>query len=380
MVSIVRALAIAALCLGATSISAAPVVISQHTKTVEVKDPAWGITAFTMQIPDNWTFEGVLLRDPYCGGVPTIAYRISSPDGLAGFQSLPAILSHYSDDKFSIQAYQKFHCKVMQPMSATDWLQYLAPAVRPNPTLGKIEPTFDAAQIEQSMQQYNDQARANHMPGLVETGGGVHSRLEYTFHGVTVEENLRVVVQTFQLMTATRKQAWNTNVDVSGLRAPKGQLDAVMKQLGPMIQTAAFTPDWIARQQRKMAADNQAAMTMIKQQGDQIRDTLKRNHDAFMKQQQQSFEHAQQADRDRQDAMHRSAVAWTLYAGDEQIVRNPQSGEVSRVTSTAGRNVHQDQVSGAMVASDDPNFDPSYYVRGQWTQLENVDPLAPTGK
>ncbi|HEX4452700.1 MAG TPA: hypothetical protein VH143_17610 [Kofleriaceae bacterium] len=380
MVSIVRVVAVAAVGLGASLASAAPqVVISKHTKTVEIKDPAWGITALTIQIPDNWTFEGVLLRDPYCGGVPTVAYRISSPDGLAGFQSMPAFTSHYSDDKISMQSYERFHCKIMQPMSPADWLQYVAPAVRPNPTIGKVEPTFDAAQIEQNMQQYNDRGRANHVP-VNQTGGGVHSRLEYALHGTTVEENLRVVVSTFQIMTATRKQAWNTNVDVSGLRAPKGQLDSVMKQLGPMIQTAAFTPDWIARQQRQMAADNQAAMAMIKRQGDQIRDTLKRNHDAFMQQQQQSFDHAQQADRDRQDAMHRSAVAWTLYAGDEQIVRNPQSGEVSRVTSTAGRNVHQDQTSGAMVASDDPNFDPSYYVRGQWTQLENVDPLAPSGK
>ena len=368
MSSFVRLVTIAALCAGATATAAPQVAISQHRKTVEIKDPAWGITALTIEIPDNWSFEGVLLRDPYCGSVPTVAYRITSPDGLAGYQSMPAFVSHYSDDKISIQGYQHFHCKIMQPMSPADWLQYLAPAVRPNPTLGKIEPTFDAAQIEQSLQQYHW------------TGGGVHSRLEYAFHGVTVEENLRVVVSTGQIMTATRKQSWNTHVDVSGLRAPKGQLDSVMKQLGPMIQTAAFTPDWIARQQRQMAADNQAALAIIKRQGDQIRDMFKRNHDAFMHQQQQSFEHAQQADRDRQDAMHRSAVAWTLYAGDEQIVRNPQTGEVSRVTSTAGRNVHQDQVSGAMVASDDPNFDPSYYVRGQWTQLENVDPLAPPGK
>ncbi|HEY1552079.1 MAG TPA: hypothetical protein VGG28_29835 [Kofleriaceae bacterium] len=357
------------------AVAAPHVAISQHKKTVEIKDPAWGITAFTVEIPDNWSFEGVLIRDPYCGGVPSIAYRITSPDGLAGFQSMPTFVSHYSDDKISIQSYQHFHCKIMQVMSPTDWLQYIVPAVRPNPTLGKVEPTVDATQIAQNIQQYNDRARANRMP-TSESGGGVHSRIEYAFHGETIEENVRVVVQTFQLQTATRKSAWNTMVDVTALRAPKGQLDAVGKQVGPMFATAAFTPEWIARQQRQMASDNQAALAMIKQQGDQIRDTLKRNHDAFMKQQQQSFDHAQQADRDRQDAMHRSAVAWTLYAGDEQVVRNPQTGEVSRVTSTAGRNVHQDQVSGAMVASDDPNFDPSYYVRGQWTQLENVDPMA----
>ncbi|HEY1817972.1 MAG TPA: hypothetical protein VGG74_36770 [Kofleriaceae bacterium] len=377
MSSFVRLVVAVGLSFGAAASAAPQVAISQHRKTVEIKDPAWGITALTIEIPDNWKFEGVLLRDPYCGGVPTVAYRITSPDGLSGYQSMPTFTSHYSDDKISIQSYQHFHCKVMQPMSPADWLQYLAPAVRPNPTIGKIEPTGDAAQIDQMIQKFNDQARAAHMPGG-ESGGGVRSRLEYTFHGETIEENLRVVVSTFEMMTATRKQAWNTHVDVSAMRAPKGQLDSMMRQLGPMIQTAAFTPAWIARQQRQMAADNAAAMATIKRQGDQIRDTMKRNHDAYMKQQHDSFEHSQQADRDRQDAMHRSAVAWTLYAGDEQIVRNPQTGEVSRVTSTAGRNVHQDQTSGAMVASDDPSFDPSYYIRGQWTQLENVDPLAPT--
>jgi len=59
---------------------------------------------------------------------------------------------------------------------------------------------------------------------------------------------------------------------------------------------------------------------------------------------------------------------------DEQLVKNPKTGEVSRVTSTAGTNAHQDETSGAIVITDDPNYDPSYYVRGTWTQLENVSP------
>jgi hypothetical protein len=136
-----------------------------------------------------------------------------------------------------------------------------------------------------------------------------------------------------------------------------------------------------------MADDNAAVMALIKRQADQVRDQMKRqadqfrdqmnrNHDAFTKQQNDQFQRSQQADREHQDAMHRAAVAWTLYAGDEQLVRNPQTGQVSRVTNTAGTNVHQDQITGGMIASGDPNFDPSYYIRGQWTQLENVNPLA----
>ncbi len=374
MSSIVRLLTI--LCLLASVATASPpVAVSGHRKTVTIKDDAWGITAFTMDIPDNWSFEGVLLRDPYCGGVPTVAYRVTSPDGRAGYQSMPAFVSHWSDDPINLKTFRQFHCKLMQPMAPADWLQYLAPAVRPNPTIGTVGPTMDAAQIDQMMQQYNDRLKASHMQGG-ESGGGVRSLLEYTFRNEAMEENLRVVVTTFEIPTATRHTQWNTAVDVSGMRAPKGQLQDVMKQIGPMLQTAAFTQPWIARQQRQMADDNSRALAQIKKQGDDTRAMLQRNHDAYMKQSRESFEHSQQADRDRQDAMHRSAVAWTLYAGDEQIVRNPQTGAVSRVTSTAGRNVHQDATSGAMVASDDPNFDPSYYIRGTWTQLENIDPMA----
>jgi hypothetical protein len=189
------------------------------------------------------------------------------------------------------------------------------------------------------------------------------------------------VVQTFKTQIGAyngpKHTAWSSSANVTGLRAPKGQLDSVMKQLAPMFSKAAFTPEWINRQQRKMAADQASAMDMIRRQGAETSAMLKRNHDAYMKQSRESFEHSQQVDRDRQDAMHRSAVAWTLYAGDEQLVRNPTTGEVSRITNQHGTNAHQDATSGDIVVSDDPNFDPAYYIRGTWTQLENVDPTKP---
>jgi hypothetical protein len=115
-------------------------------------------------------------------------------------------------------------------------------------------------------------------------------------------------------------------------------------------------------------------MAQIKKQGDETSAMLKKSHDAYMKQSKESFDKSQKADKDRLAAQHAGAVAWTLYAGDEQLVKNPKTGEVSRVTSTAGRNAHQDEVSGDIVITDDPNYDPSYYIRGTWTQLENVNP------
>ncbi|MEP6865115.1 MAG: hypothetical protein ABJE66_31145 [Deltaproteobacteria bacterium] len=353
------------------------VQISTRIKTVEIRDDAWGITAFRIEIPADWTFEGVLLRDPYCGGVPTVAYRISSPDGLSGFQALPSFVWHWSDDASNLKIYRQAHCKTMEAMSPTDFLSYVAPSIRPNPTLGPIQPTVDAAQIDQMIAQFNDQARRARMT-MEESGGGVHSRIEYTFRGHTIEENLRVVVQTtktqINMGRGPVRYAWNSFADVSGVRAPKGQLDAVAKAIGPLIAKGAYTQDWLNRQHRKMAKDQEIAMAQIKKTGDETSAMLKKSHEAYMKQSKASFEKSQKADRDRMEAQHAGAVAWTLYAGDEQLVRNPKTHEVSRVTSTAGKNAHQDEVSGNIVITDDPNYDPSYYIRGTWTQLENVSP------
>jgi hypothetical protein len=135
--------------IASTASADSKVQISSKTKTVEIRDEVFGITAFRVDIPADWKFEGVLLRDPYCGGIPAVAYRITSPDGLAGFQALPQFVWHWSDDASNLKIYRQAHCKVMEAMTPTDFLNYVAPAVRPNPTIGAIQPTVDAAQIDQ---------------------------------------------------------------------------------------------------------------------------------------------------------------------------------------------------------------------------------------
>ena len=349
-------------------------------KTVEIRDDAWGIVAFRMQIPDDWNFEGVLLRDPTCGMVPSLAYRVSSRDGLTGYQTLPSFGWHWSDDPTNLKIYRQAHCKTMEPMSPTDFLNYVLPIIRPDPVIGAIEPTVDAATIDENIAAYNARLAQSHMPGG-ETGGGVHSRVQYKLHGHPVEENIRVVVSTFQSKIGYYggpvHYAWNSMAEVSGLRAPKGEFDEVAKKLYPIIGAGKYTDEWLQRLQRKMADDNTRAMDMIRKQGQATAAMFKRSHDEYMAQSKASFEHSQQVDRDRQDAMHRSAVAWMLYAGDEQLVKNPTTGAMSRVTTTAGTHGYQDQSSGDIVMSTDPTFDPTYYLRGSWTQLENVNPLAP---
>jgi hypothetical protein len=356
--------------------SAAPAKVHVSTKLrdVEIKDDALGIVVFRMQVPDDWKFEGALLRDPVCGGLPVVTYRITSADGLAGYQVLPQFGWHWSDEPTYLAVYRKFKCKVMQPMSPADFLHYILPAIRPDPVAGPIQPTVDAQQIDQMIAAYNARVKQTRMAGG-ESGGGVHSRVKYTFHGQAVEENVRVVVTTFQQPAGLGKWSWNSTADVATTRAPDGQLDEVTKQLAPIFSKGGYTQEWQQRISKALADDNARAMAQIKKTGQETAVRMKAQHDAYMKESQQRFDRSQAAAREHQDAQRRSALAYTLYAGDEQLVRNPQSGEMTRVSNQYGTNAHQDNISGDIVISNDPDYDPSYYERGQWTQLENVNPL-----
>lgn len=369
------------LCATALAAHAAPpakVKISTKYRDVEIKDEALGIVAFRMQVPEDWKFEGTLLRDPVCGQLPTVAYRLTSPDGLVGYQSMPEFGWHWSDEPTYIATFKKFHCKLMQPLSPADFLKYILPIIRPQSQMGAIEPTVDAQQIAQSIAAYNQRVQQARMTGG-ESGGGVRSRIKYAFHGVTMEENVRVVVNTFQMgagySRSGQKWTWNNTADVTTVRAPDGQLDDAMKQLAPALSKGGYTPEWQARMAKALADDNARAMAWIKKSGEQTAARMKHDHEAYMAASKERFDKSQATARENQDARSRAALAWTLYAGDEQLVRNPQSGEMTRVSNQVGTNGHQDNVSGEIIMSNDPTYDPSFYERGQWTQLENVNPL-----
>ena len=349
------------------------VAISSRTRTVEIIDDAWGIAAFRMQIPEDWKFEGVVLRDPHCGLFPSVAYRLTSADGRAGYQVLPQFGWRWSDAPAFLSANRQFHCKTMPGKTPAEFLRYILPLIRPESTMGPIGPTPDAQQLDAVIAQYNQRAAMTHLQSRA-AGGGVQTHLEYTLRGEAIEEHLRVVVQSYEQQVAGSHVNLISTANVAGVRAPRGQLESVTAAIAPLIVRSSATPEWIQRIERKAADDNQRAFAHTLKQGQDAQAMLQRNHEASMQESQRNFDRHQAREREREDAMHRNARAWTLYAGDEQLVRNAGTGEVSRVSSRAGTHAHQDNVSGDIVITNDPNFDPSFYLRGSWTQLENVTP------
>jgi hypothetical protein len=154
--------------------------------------------------------------------------------------------------------------------------------------------------------------------------------------------------------------------------------------------TGAFeaTPEWLQRFQQKLANDSALNMAMLQRQADATRAMLQRNADAFrstqdinhanfMKGQDDRFNAGQQQWQQHMDYMTRSAQAYTLYAGDNQLVRNPQTGVTSTVTNKYGTSAWQQDGSNNILLQNPNDINPNLYLRGTYTQLENVDPMKP---
>ena len=59
-------------------------------RKVEIDDPQYQMTAYTMEIPSSWKFAGTIARDPGCHSKgASLKYTVQSTDGLSAFVMMP---------------------------------------------------------------------------------------------------------------------------------------------------------------------------------------------------------------------------------------------------------------------------------------------------
>ncbi|MFZ1932015.1 MAG: hypothetical protein WAU50_22935, partial [Candidatus Sulfotelmatobacter sp.] len=148
------------------------------------------------------------------------------------------------------------------------------------------------------------------------------------------------------------------------------------------------TTEWNQRFQQKLASDtaaNQAmlnqqttsAIALINRQAGALRSALASSNATFQAGQQARANANQEQFAQHMDYMNRSAQAYTLYAGDNQLVRNRQTGAVSTVTNKYGTSAWQQDGTNNILLQNPNDINPNLYLRGTYTQLENVDPMKP---
>lgn len=103
------------------------------TQQVAVPDPSYGMTAYTLNIPNGWHFGGELVRAQGChGNSMSLNYKISSPDDLTAIIQLAGVHWHWDNDEWKDRNHMR-QCEPVEISSAADFvINVLLPEVRPN--------------------------------------------------------------------------------------------------------------------------------------------------------------------------------------------------------------------------------------------------------
>ena len=117
-----------------------------------------------------------------------------------------------------------------------------------------------------------------------------------------------------------------------------------------------------------LAKQEKQESNMLLQQHQQIMATMQANHEAFMQQQESSFQSAMHNANASMNAQTTAASDWVDYALDQQTVTG--SGGTVKVSSAYGSTWSNGQ--GQWYQTNDPNSNPNGSLSGTWTQDTKV--------
>ena len=117
-----------------------------------------------------------------------------------------------------------------------------------------------------------------------------------------------------------------------------------------------------------LARQEQQENNMLHQQFEQTMQRMQANHEAFMQQQESSFQSAMHNANASMNAQSTATSDWVDYALDQQTVTGP--GGTAKVSSAYGSTWSNGQ--GQWYQTNDPNSNPNGFLSGTWTQDTKV--------
>ena len=383
----------AALCIGQqTGTVPKRTALAVSTRAVEVSDPAYAMTAYTIHVPAGFRFVGTILRPGGCHPAPTpasgLSYTSQSPDGLTAYASLPGVSWTWTSNGSNMMG-PKCPSNIAIDTAAGLLLNIAIPNLHPNATSVAIVPLDK--KIQDAIAENNERSAAT-MRGYALKGGkqfqdAAQVRVEYEMNGQPMEELISTVIDCMEsqglAMPAGPGRPWTPaytkrNCSSRGtflMRAPKGHLDEAKKNAPPPPQIDAAWDQRVIHdmnvsfQQLQAASDRQfqAMMANFKAQGDA---RLARGRQ-FQAQQRASTDAALRNDADRQAAIDHSAHQMALFALDRQTFVDPNTGQ--KIEASNQYNHQWISSDGtALIQTQDHTYDPNglvYPVSQSWTQL-----------
>ena len=333
------------------------------------------LTAMTVLIPTDWTFQGDVHFEPknICtANLVTVTFRAASPDGRTSVELFPNEVWSWSDDATTrqfmqqdLQAKASFGmkgCPMGPPVAAKDFLtQNVVGRRRAGARVvsAEVDPEASRAVADQ-VRQLEAQAAKAGIPMRLR-GDTARVKVESDRQGKPEDEWFAGV--TFARgMPAPTMNAMSYTCGAEflfGAAAPRGELPRNEKLFRAIIGSVRVDPDWRARVEQvqlNMEAANQKGVAdrsrIIAQSAEDTRKIIS------------------DTNRRRQESQDRTSQNWSQAMRGVQTFRDSRTGETVELSNRHGNAWSNGK--NEYLLSDAPGFDPNSVSRENWSRLEAV--------
>jgi hypothetical protein len=366
------------------------------TRMVEVTDPQYQMTAYTLAVPANWKFGGAIVSqsDACHTTASQLKYTMLAPDGTSAVITMPGAVWNWSADPLVVSAMVHAKCLPNDIHSAANFLVNIAvPIMHPNAKIVSVLPLTPegqasvAAQLKSRLQQTAAFGGPASAPAIRWNIDGARVRIEYPRNGEVVEEQLQSIIDCneTQGIAMPRQQSYLSRHcsarNIYIVRAPKGHLDELLAS--PLLEnynkSIQANDEWVERMmrdqraavQRFEAQSNAAFKQRMQANAEQFQGMVQEGKD-FQRQQQASFESHMSAAEASSDARQHAAHQQANLSLNQADFTDPNTGQ--KVTAS-NQYAHQwmSSDSSTLLQTNDP-FDPNRSVMTNpasttWTEI-----------
>ena len=337
----------------------------------EITDPAYGMTAFTIDVPNGWKFAGTILRPGGCHApaYPAVglSYSVLSPDLVSAYIVLPGVSWTGSSNGYNFQG-QKCPSNINIDSAAGFLLNIAVPIQHPyakSVTVLPLDPKFQAALAADS-EQATTNLRRNGLQGKA-IQDAARVQVEYELNGQLVDEAVFAIVNCQETQAqATMGRPYTrlicSSTGTSIIRASKGHLDEMFAHR-PAVQQ--INSEWNQRVIQDMTSKFQQMQEASNRQFQQMTQHYAQvNQDLLAQSKRQDAQRAAGTaaaignDRNAQAATDNAAHQYSLYSLDRQTFINPSTGQKIEASNQFN---HQWMSSDGetLIQNQDHTFDPN---------------------
>jgi hypothetical protein len=341
---------------GAEPVSGMPAsgAASGGTQVEYIADPSMNnMNAFSITIPANWHFQGVLMSSGDCTSGPYVVFRTTSPDGQSKVERLPVF--GWSWGTGPAAEHKENSCLPLSgPMSAQDFLKYLANTMHLQYAGDEQVPAEALAALQRQQEE-----AARYYGG--NSGSGPHQELARALvtsqnGSVAMKGELRATLICSQMNWPGMRSGVRgvpdrapsvTNRCTAGVTyfsAPENQFSGLIHawdsaRMGGQAEQQ-WKDAWVQRNKQQtaqivagMAAQSEASLAAQRQQFAHSQAVQQEMHEEFMATMQRGTDMSIARTGDAMNARSTSTSDWVDYSLDRQTVMDTNTGRIYKTSN-----------------------------------------------